>query len=89
MPDSPELAGQKLLDMLPDGCELETSVRDTGTGWEATACIIHVTDTPKPEYLGRGATDEEALLKAIGTCAHFWAWRHRPKGSTISGWRVD
>lgn len=75
MPDSPETAAQKLLDAMPDGCELETSVRDTGAGWEATARLIHPDDTPRPQYLGKGATEEEALLRAIGACAYFWEWR--------------
>jgi hypothetical protein len=37
---------QALLDSLPDGCELRTSVADIGKGWEATASIILTTDTP-------------------------------------------
>lgn len=89
MADSPETAAQKLLDAMPDGCELETSVRDTGRGWEATACLIHPGDTPRPEYLGRGATEEEALLRAIGACSHFWTWRHRPRANVISGSRSE
>lgn len=79
--DSPELAGQKLLDSLPDGCELETSVEDTGAGWKATACIMHPTDSPKPSYVGRGVTADEALLAAIKVLANFWTHRFRNRGS--------
>lgn len=44
---------QALLDSLPDGCELRTSIADIGRGCEATAQIIHTTDTP----LGRITRD--------------------------------
>lgn len=37
--ESPELAGQKLLDSLPDGAELETTTKRTKDGWVATACV--------------------------------------------------
>ena len=80
MIDSPELAGQKLLDMLPDDCMLETSVRDTGKGWEATACVLNPFDSPKPEYLGKGATEDEALLRAIDHCAAYWHRREHNSG---------
>lgn len=75
MPDSPELAGQKLLDSLPDGCQLETSVEPVDGGWKATACIINPHDTPKPMYVGRGETEEKALLLAISHCADYWESR--------------
>lgn len=78
---TPELAAQALLDALPDGCELETSVRDTGDGWEATARIINPNDTPRPLYVGRGPTSEDALLRAIDTCADYWLDRVRRRGS--------
>lgn len=81
MTDSPELAGQKLLDALPDGCELETSVRDTGKGWEATACVINPNDTPRPLYVGRGPTSEDALLRAIEVCSNYWLDRAQRDGS--------
>lgn len=89
MPDSPELAGQKLLDSLPDGCELETTVEPEGAGWKATACIENPHDTPRPCYVGRGASEDEALLAAIATCAHYWEGRQKPGMSVISGWRVE
>lgn len=74
MNDAPHLA-QSLLDSLPDGCELRTSVEDTGRGWEATAQIVHITDTPKPIHVGLGPTDEDALEQAIDSLAYFWEWR--------------
>ena len=80
MPDSPELAGQKLLDMLPDGCELRTSVTDIGDGWKATAQVINPHDTPKPVYVGRGPTGEAALLRAIEACASYWDSRLNNQG---------
>lgn len=79
--DSPELAGQKLLDSLPDGAELETTTKRTKDGWVATACIHAPWDSVRPEYLGRGATEDEALLKALAPCAHFWEWRAKKHGS--------
>ena len=72
MPDS---HAQSLLDSLPDGCELRTSIEDTGKGWEATAQIIHPTDSPKPIHIGRGGTEEDALHRAIHSLAYFWQWR--------------
>lgn len=75
MTDSPELAGQKLLDMMPDGCTLETSVEPVPEGWKATACIENPHDTPKPRYVGRGASEEAALNRAIFGCWHFWEGR--------------
>lgn len=75
MIDSPELAGQKLLDAMPAGCELQTSVSDTGMGWEATASLLHPTDSPKPVFVGRGYTDKGALARAIDSLAYFWTWR--------------
>lgn len=75
MTDSPELAGQKLLDMLPDGCTLETSVEPAPEGWMATACIENPHDTLRPCYVGRGASEEAALLAAITVCARYWESR--------------
>lgn len=80
MPDSPELAGQKLLDMLPDGCTLETSVEPELGGWKATACIENPHDTPRPRYVGHGASEETALLRAIEICAHYWDSRLHHQG---------
>jgi len=77
MLDSPELAGQKLLDALPDGALLETTSRDTGKGWKATARIEAPWDSAKPCYLARAATEDEALLKALGHCSHYWLHRER------------
>ena len=71
-------SAQALLDMLPVGCELRTSVADVGRGWEATAQIVHITDTPKPIHVGRGPTDEDALERAIHSLAYFWEWRTSP-----------
>ena len=88
MTDSPDIAAQRLLDMLPDGCELETTAMVTTNGWEATACVHHVSDSPRPNYLGRGPTEEAALLRALHLCAHYWARRERPGANVISGWRV-
>lgn len=87
MDDSPALASQRLLDSLPDGCELETSVELTPAGWRATACILNPHDSTKPLYLGRGQSEEEALLRAIAHCADYWARRNRPGAGVISGWR--
>lgn len=69
---------QALLDSLPDGCELRTSVADIGRGWEATAQIIHTTDTPKPVPRGHGPTEEDALHRALDGLASFWKWRTSP-----------
>ena len=81
MTDSPELAAQKLLDTMPDGCELETTVRPDGAEWKATACIENPKDTPRPIYVGHGHSEEAALLNAIGLCAGYWASRYRTRGS--------
>ena len=81
MPDSPRLAGQRLLDNLPVGCELETSTRPVGREWEATASIINPYDTTRPVYLARGASEAAALRRAIAHCAAYWAWRGRGRGS--------
>lgn len=81
MTDSPELAGQKLLDMLPDGCELETTVAIDGPEWKATARIVNPNDTPRPCYVGRGQSEEEALRRALHLCASYWASRYRNRGS--------
>lgn len=80
MLDSPELAAQKLLDSLPDGCELETTVEPDGHRWKATACIENPKDTPRPCYIGRGASEEAALLDAIDLCANYWDSRLHNQG---------
>ncbi len=69
------------LDNLPAGSELKTATRQTREGWEAVAQLIHPTDSPKPVYLGRGATEEEAKRMALSMCDDFWASRYRNKGS--------
>lgn len=88
MTDSPALAAQSLLDMLPDGCELETATKPDGPGWKATARIHHVSDSPRPCYVGRGPSEDAALLEAIRSCGQYWESRERPGASVISGWRV-
>lgn len=80
MTDSPELAGQKLLDSLPDGCELITSTRPDRDGWKATAQIINPGDSVRPVYLGRGATEDDALLRALDHCADYWHRREHRMG---------
>lgn len=89
MLDSPELAAQKLLDMLPAGCDLETTVKPDGLEWKATARVEHPDDSPRPRYVGHGPTEEAALLRAIGACAGYWAGRNRHGSSVISGWREN
>jgi hypothetical protein len=70
-----EREAARFLRSMPDGCTLETTTRLTEAGWEATACLEHASDTPKPCYLGRGSSEAAALIQALDFARRYWADR--------------
>ncbi|PAL25461.1 hypothetical protein [Sphingopyxis sp. GW247-27LB] len=70
-----EREADRFLRSMPEGCTLETTTRLTEAGWEATACLEHADDSPKPCYVGQGSTETAALIQALDYARRYWADR--------------